>query len=73
MLWLRLVILSSLGVNPWEINGLEVDAGITPGYGERVLQNPSSSWEGISKQAGRLADKIVLNLKIFKIIYQMKY
>jgi len=23
--------------------------------------------------AGRLADEIVLNLKIFKIIYQMKY
>jgi len=25
------------------------------------------------RQAGRLADEIVLNLKIFKIIYQIKY
>jgi len=25
------------------------------------------------RQAGRLADEIVPNLKIFKIIYQMKY
>jgi len=32
----------------------------------------TAGWQAV-RLAGRLADKIVLNLEIFKIIYRMKY
>jgi len=39
-----------------------------PGAIALVLPGLTAGW-----QAGRLADEIVLNLEIFKIIYEMKY